>query len=243
VAILKKNLKFIMKYSFVLFFYFFLTSCINKKNDLELIILNEEIISCDYNEKYNEDTNASNSINIIKYKLVNNSNTTYYFNKNYREVYKMSNYLVGLLDDQNTVFIDENSNTAKPTFSCKYPTDSMNIYTSFHDKFEEQKAKSLGYKSGKLPLNNNFTIHPGETLYFEYFINLSNDKFGNNESRITFNKEKRYMMKVQIYSDSKNNKNTISFSDLKTIETNNYKIFNGIISSKNEVPLKFVKCE
>lgn len=231
-----------MKHSVFIAFSFLVSSCVTKENDLELIILNEEIISCNYNEKYNEDMNASNSINIIKYKLINHSDNTYYFNKNYHEIYKKDSYLVGLLADQNTVFMDKNNNIAQPYFSSIYPTDSMDTYIKFRDKLQKQEAKNLGYKSGILPLQNNFTIHPGETLYFEYFVNLSNDKFGRNESRIAFDKEKKYKMKIQIYSDSKNYDHTISHSDLKTIEMNNYKIFNGFINSKNEVPLKSIKC-
>lgn len=44
-----------------------------------------------------------------------------------------------------------------------------------------------------------------------------------------------------IYSDSTNYKKFLSRPILKTIDENNYKVYHGIIESKNTLPIEFVK--
>lgn len=231
----------------VLLSFFFLMSCTDEQGKLELEILNNEIVSCKVNKSNSPTTNLNDytnkSLNVIRYKLTNNSNTIYYFNKNYDKIFKMPGFLNGNMSErENIAFIDEEGHTAKVPFVCAYPSDSMFVYLKFRRIYEEKERKALGYSTRGLPPKHNCIIHPGETLYFESYMHLPDDKSESDNSHFVFDERKKYKMKIQVYSDSTNYKKTISKSDVATIKENHYVVFNGIITSKNEVPLRFIDC-
>ena len=88
--------------------------------------------------------------------------------------------------------------------------------------------------------NNNFIIHAHEALYFEWFIVLP---FGNMLEDINYSVKldstKKYYAEILMHSDTIHYKKAISRTDLKTIQENGYKIFNGTIRSKNRIPIIF----
>ena len=53
----------------------------------------------------------------------------------------------------------------------------------------------------------------------------------------------KYFGNLIIYCDTTNLKKINSLVNLKTIKENNYKVFHGIITSKNKVPVKFLDCK
>jgi hypothetical protein len=98
----------------------------------------------------------------------------------------------------------------------------------------------LGYKNSFI-INKNFVIYPNQTIYFEWFIFLP---YGNivesSTYTVEFNPQKKYFAEIIMNSDSTNYKKTISRVDLQTIKENGYEVYNGVIKSKNKIPIKFV---
>lgn len=208
----------------------------SSQNNLELDILTK-VVNCkdlklDSYPKYMKmDTIAvPESRTILVYKLTNNSNKTYYFNlDDYNDDFR---YKFIAINKAHLAIYDSSGNYQKPRTAL--PSGG----------FEENRLYSeyLSYNyRGKLHDNNqNFIIHPHETLYFEWFIVLP---FGNILEDINYSvvldSNKKYYAEVLINSDSTGYKKSISRTDLKTIEDNGYEIFNGTIRSKNKIPIIF----
>ena len=76
-------------------------------------------------------------------------------------------------------------------------------------------------------------------MFFEWFVNLP---YGNDmqNAHVELDKNKKYYAEMVMFSDSINYKKSVSRTTLKTIKENNYKIFHGIIKSKNKIPIKFL---
>jgi len=220
-----------MKKYTVFFVLLCLCSCSKSKKGLELEILNKHIIS----SKSLRDKVKT----IITYKLTNNDNETYYFNS-----YSMSKLLWNIkgtqIDNTFLSFTDEiNEHAVYGNKSILYNHD-YSVYQRIKYEEEDKEVKELDYKIPgfykKIIDKNNFFIHEGESIYFEYAIYLpDSDGF-----YIEFDVNKKYLTELRLFSDSTDYKKILSRPTLKTIKENGYKIFHGVIKSKNKVPLKFV---
>lgn len=134
-------------------------------------------------------------------------------------------------------FTDENNIDIKIRRNC-YSMDSSfeGITKEIYDYRE-----SVEFNYNFIQKNQNFIIHPNESVYFEYFIVLP---YGNylegNANWIEIDSNKKYFAEIFMNSDSTNYKKTISRVDLQTIKENGYEVYNGVIKSKNKIPIKFV---
>ncbi|TRW27069.1 hypothetical protein FMM05_00010 [Flavobacterium zepuense] len=207
-------------------------SCTKHKEEIELKLENDTIIACS-----NENCGI---VNIIKYSITNNSDNFYYINNICidKGVFKRAIYSDGVnlqIYNQFDKEIKYNSNT-------NYPKKENNIY-SYLIENASILEKSLDYDNQVGFYRNfgykNFYIYPGETIYFEYSLNL-NSTVGYEAVRvglISLDKREDYKATVSISSDSTNYKNILPRDILKTIKTNKVKVYHGIIES-NKVPIK-----
>ena len=57
--------------------------------------------------------------------------------------------------------------------------------------------------------------------------------------QVELDPQKKYFAKILLSSNGINYKRQISRTDLKTIQENGYEVYNGVIKSKNKVPIVF----
>lgn len=217
-------------------------SCSNKKT-LELEFLNKELVCYSFHEK-------KDTINIINYRVTNKSNNIYFINNiiednklMYKSVYKEGKNI--------RIFNSKGKEVNYITIVPNYPhhfTIEDSIYYKIITKPMILNSSRLGYKEVKrYALSkggfSNFFIHPNETLYFQYYINLT-DTISNEDFRIGYadlKKGMNYYAKLSIASDSSNYKNDLPRDILKTIKANNVKVYHGIIESSNKVPINLIE--
>lgn len=221
--------------TFYLFFLLTLFSCSSQKS-LEIEVTTEYINSLnvsvsEYGSQYIKmDTLAvENSRTRLTFKITNYSNKTYYFNvlgyqesldgKLMRDKIKINNALLSIYDKHGKPVM---ARASQPSLDF----DSDMLYSRY-----------LNYDHHIDLQNKNFIIHPDETLYFEWFVVLP---FGNlledTNYSVILDEHKEYFAKILIGSTS--NLEYISRTDLETIKENKYEIFDGIITSKNRVPIR-----
>lgn len=231
-----------MRKVYIIFLVVIFYSCSNK-NELEIEMLNNELIS-------NSSDSKKDTINIINYKITNKSNDIYYVNNMieddklmHKSAYKEGKS-IRIFNSKNNEEV--NYLTMSP-FYLNYPSTEDSIYYNISNKRMILDSKRRGYRELKrFELSKggytNFFIHPNETLYFEYYINLT-DTIVNDDFRLGYPSIKKgvnYYAKLSIASDSSNYKNVLSNDILKTIKENNVKVYNGIIESKNKVVIKII---
>jgi len=108
------------------------------------------------------------------------------------------------------------------------------------DSLDRIKFKFLNYDQRYYNLINpkNFVIHPNETLYFESYIILPfGDMLSNHNYEVLLDNRKKYSAVFSIHSDSTYHKKILSRTDLRTIKENGYEVFNGVVTSENEIPI------
>lgn len=218
-----------MKY-YTLLLIFTLIGC-NTKPNFELEILTKEISYLDvdnYKEYFSAEKKApKESQTVITYKLTNNTDDSYYFNiSDLNRKSKTDNYIQ--IDKAFIAFLNKNENLAiiKGRYLENYHTWNVLEY--------------LDYERANFDYSKNFIIHPHETLYFEWFLVLPFGTFLEDiRYYIDLNKEESYSAELFLNSDGINYKNRISRTDLKTIEENGYKVFNGTLKAKNKIPVVF----
>lgn len=221
------------------FFLFFFAACDkeNSTNDLELSLFNERIIC--YSKNNNKD-----SINIIRYSLKNNSSKIYFIN-NLTEQEDLSKTAVYNNGINLHVFNDKNIEMKYTIKRYRHSSldigDCVNFMIESFDTNQERLGNMNSSKFfGLYERNNIFFIHPNETIFFEYTLNLNKPTAidGVRQGFVDLESNNKYYSKLSIASDSTNYKNVLPKDILKTIEANNVKVYHGIIESKNKVPIK-----
>jgi hypothetical protein len=230
-----------MKFIYKLILFTILSSC-TKGQELELEIITKEINSLKIkSENYdnlmtNVDSIYSERFNkaktIIVYKLKNYSSKTYFFNIEAFEK-KLSELNSIKIDKAYLNIIDSKENIIKVNKSI-----SSRFLSS-----EEIRFELMNYDFKYYHKNRNFIIHPNETLYFEWFIVLP---FGTiieqPVSFVNLDPNKKYEVELQMTSYNSNEaQKYLSRTELETIRENGYEIFDGTITSKNRIPIKFIK--
>ncbi len=220
-------------------FLLILTGC-NYKEDLELEIITPQIRSLKMkfgDGSYYESLSSDDSLGvnpkaktIVTYRLTNNSDETYYFNqvvpKNIpiENLIRIDKAFLRITDDRESVRVSHSSPTPGP--GAKIPRN-LAVADALDHHF--------------LNMNSNFIIHPKETLYFEWFIVLPYGHMIENEPQfVQLDSNKKYLAALYLSSSNVDYKNKISMADLKTVEKNGYKVYDGVIKSKNKVPVVFV---
>jgi len=162
---------------------------------------------------------------LLTYKITNYTDKTYYFNvEGYQKLAAKPEYIQ--INNALLVITDKNGMPVVPKVSCpSISYDPAWLYSQY-----------LGYKYPLDYKKNNFIIFPNQSLYFEWFVVLP---FGNLLEGVNYSvildEQKKYFAQILIGSTS--NRKYISRTDLRTIEENNYEIFDGILTSKNKIPV------
>jgi hypothetical protein len=222
-----------MKYLLAILFLFFI-SC-KKKEGLELEIITKQLNSLnvspdkylDYSIKY--DTVLKGATTILSYKLTNYTDKTYYFNlDSYKRDFKRLHIKV------DRAYMDVTDDLNKQVLiTGSIPTSAASGYPKAY-----LINNYLNYSPIKPNNLNNFIIHPHETLYFEWFVILP---FGTivegHAFYVDLDAKKKYFANIFLDSDGVYYKKTLSRTDLKTIQENGYEVYNGIIKSKNKIPI------
>jgi hypothetical protein len=245
----------------IIFLFLFL-SC-NKKNDLEIILLNKNLVSVDSINEYKiyntskefKDLYFEKSLNVINFKIKNNSNKKYVLivNKNYLDDYDYNNCSTG-------IEIFNNSEKKKPFISdafdislndkyinYRFVKDSINfeeVDIMYNNEKKEYKTYINFYKLNVLKIKNEYVvIYPNETKYFKTFTNLpiTNYRYSNvvplnynlkssihYYGRVTIKNDKKYVL-LNLPTELKNE-----------IKENGYTVFDGVLSS-NKVPIQMIK--
>jgi hypothetical protein len=256
-------------FKYLIIFIMFFCSCEkDKKNDLEIKILNENI-NCVENlnnyELYNKSLKfdkryIEKSINIVKYQIKNNSEKKYliildqssfenlHINDTlFRNKYILNNSLNLVLSDG---LKNANCHLSRLHFDGKNSKNhNFNIYYNLKDSI---KCEIGNYLNGQKSfyeniktfdiVNNYKVIYPGETKYFSTLVNLPISNYRYSTLPFAFKLDKKTNYKASIFLS--NNKN-ITYKNLpsdirKEVKENNYIIFDGTIKS-NKVPVKMVR--
>lgn len=206
-------------------------SCSKADNNVELEIISNKIVFSKLDN--------GRAKNIIEYKITNNTFCDYYFN-----AYSLSKltWKIDGLQPSNIFFqiLDAKGNHAEYIHKEYLPTTEFITCQQINYDIAEKEIKDLNYSIlpdyKNLIDKNNFLLKKGESKYFEilYYFPESNYSY------VNLDKNKRYFFKMLIYSDSTDCIKFLSRPILKTINENNYKIYHGIIKSKNTVPIEFV---
>jgi hypothetical protein len=226
----------------ILFVYLLFSGC-NKSdgdNDLELRFLNKEIVS------YSKDTDKD-SVNIVRYCLKNNSKEIYLINNLTKQelLSKKSVYCNGV----NLHVYDDHNLEVKYVIK-RYMFNDLDMKKCIGNMFEDYEANTtflgnnvnLNY-FGMFERNNIVFIHPNETIYFDYILNL-NRPIKVDRIRLGYvdlSPDKKYYSKLTIASDSSNYRDVLPKDILQTIKTNKVKVYHGVLESKNTVPIKVLK--
>ncbi|WP_130735244.1 hypothetical protein [Flavobacterium sp. J27] len=223
----------------MIFLLLFICSC-NKNEDIYIEILNDNLYTFD--NSYKKDT-----INVVKFKVVNNSNKKYYINQiSFNEIYNRPSISYKGIDIR---LFDSSGKEVKylPNFSRDNDLDlNCRVYQT---SLIESQSKRLGYNKvlqyyALFDKISNFYIYPSEEKYFEFAINLSKGNVTKplgNRIYADIQRNKNYYATVSMVSDSAGYKNNLPNDILMNLEKNNIEIFNGIIKSKNKVDVRVIK--
>lgn len=259
-----KNWRF--KYLIILTVFF--CSCeYQKKNDLEITILNKNLNCVENlydNELYNKSLKfdkdyIEKSMNIVKFKIKNNSEKKYLIilDQSSFENLHINDTLLNnkhLLNNSLNLILSDglknaNCHLSQIHFDGKnLKNDFFNIYYNLKDSIKSEMGNYLnGSKSFYENINtfeilNNYkVIYPGETKYFSTLVNLPISNYRYSTLPFEFEIDKKTSYKASIFLS--NNKN-ITYKNLpndirKEVKENNYIIFDGEIKS-NKIPVKMV---
>lgn len=233
---------------FIVVIFIIFISCNNKNNNhLELEILNKNIVSLQNRDNFKylfENMKDSNVVNksktVIVYKLTNYSDLTYYFNMNFNSKFESKINGIPLKVGDLCVYENEKNEVVKINTYRINRIFNENDCINKNFKISRFLDYSMDFYSPYIQEQSNFIIHPNETLYFEWFVNLP---YGNEfqNAYLKLDKSKKYYARMIMFSDSVNYKKSLSRTTLKTIKENKYEIYHGIIESKNKVPIKILE--
>ena len=217
-------------------------SCSKIDNDIEVRILNDTLVAYDYDVQ-------KDTINLVKIEIKNNSDEIFYFNDIFN-----SNELIKKTDPKNSlskdifnfkIFDEKNKNVdyfEKASFNSFDSICQQKNRQKFEVELERLDSKRF-FRYYSTDKHSRFFINPKQKLYFEIYINFT-DTIAYEYDRIRFAKLKNnnsYFVDIFILSDSTNFKFELPRHVLKTIESNNVKVYHGIVKSKSKVPLKVLK--
>lgn len=210
---------------------FILFSC-GKEKTIEVEVLTKQINAfnlkqSEYGPQYikGDALAVEKSRTLLTYKITNHTNEVYYFNV---EGYQKNNMAQEGIRVNNAALVIYDKNRKPIVPRIGHPTLNYSedwLYSQYLNYSYE-----FAYKE------NNFVIHPDETLYFEWFVVLPfGNLLENANYSIVLNDKEKYVAKILMGSTA--NPKYISRTDLQTIKENHYKIYDGVITSKNTTPV------
>lgn len=253
-------------------FIFLLYSCKeqeSKQDDLEIKMMNDTIFcvknlnytklhykSKEYDSLYNK-----LSMNIVRYKIHNNSNKKYFviLNSDFFEQYDEYDWKFPDNENRNlsinrinfSLYSDYKvlGGSAEAPFYSPYLNPNLyeisreNLDTLFYkDTKNKYKINNFSTSYNVNYINkNNFVIYPNETKYFTTIINLPlrNYEYDYISWYTLVEKNKTYQAGLTLYNVAKQIKKYLTPDLKKEIEQNGYTIFDGIIQS-NKIPVKML---
>jgi len=251
---MKKNI-FIYLFIFVFIIFY---SCQNKDNKLlKIIFLNDTLTSLAgqqpqldiYTKEY-----AKKSQNILRFKIVNQTQQNYMFININKKSFPYKNYQI---DFDNLIIKDADGTIAKKHFTTAskrigfenvfYDNPALDSLRYLCDKEIIENLKKNAYKDSmwirkSLYVQEHLVFLPaGETKYFETHVNLPYNFIPHSfYEAITLDKNKRYSAYLQFVSDTTNIFEYLPWDIKQTIKENNYVFFTDTLRS-NWVPIKFVE--
>ncbi|WP_299223192.1 hypothetical protein [uncultured Psychroserpens sp.] len=231
-------------------------SC-DRKQGIELSILNESLVSyipkdtihrrITIKKKQYQDL-ANNK---LKFKLENKSNQVYMlvFSNETKNYFPSDFMSLGL---NNLVFTDEDGNS--PNYSNTSANADVLFYhqKTYQDSIVKEFYDNIGYKnksdswkSKSAEISKSIlVIHPNEVVYFETYSYLPNhwNSITGDYGGVNFEYNKKYTAKLQFSLHSYEDVDEY-LTDLqkKEIKENNYKVYDGELISINKVPVDFVE--
>ncbi len=245
---MNSNKKVILIFLFIVI----ITSC-NNKDSLKLTVLNKSLraycpngdcneVSLHFDSTYNKKSN-----NIIKLKFENNSNYNYIINTLCLSSYtKGCSYQETFPDEKTPLSIGNISiiNTrgeAVKIESILYQENPISERAfSYIDSLNQEKYESLGYYDTSWNFKNYalskklIVVKAGESLFFEVSFKLPLGKY----YFVKLNPEEKYSGYLIFHSDTTGVKKYLTWTQLKNMEENNYKLYHGTIKS-NSIPITF----
>lgn len=213
-------------------------SCSNPR-ELKLELLNDSIAAYSHNRK--------DLVNIVRYKITNPTDEIFYFN-NMVETYP-ENGLNGVYKQGRLIRIFDEKNV-EVKYKTIVPRITPEDFPLSYIEDMRRHSRNLGYEHEVIPRfiiseggYENFFIHPDETLYFEYYINISDTINPHEEFRHGYPELKpniNYKAFLSIASDTTKHRENLPREILKTIKANNAKIYHGVLTSQS-VPLKVLE--
>jgi len=213
-----------------------------KRDKLEIVLLNNNVKSeiVDYNSSPSNIRTVS-FVNILEYYIHNNTDNVFWIQLPIKN--EIVDYTIHF---RNTIIQQENE-TIEYNGVMSDPIDIFFECYELYDEEFKQMYKQLGYKypliitDDGLEYPKRIVLHPGEKIYLESIIRLPGNcrKGMDGNSYVKLDSLKKYTFKLFFECDSTNIKKSMTKSELKTIQENNYKIFHGTLVS-NAVPIKFM---
>ena len=233
--------------SFLIVLCIVMTLSCEKRNSIELEILNDSIFSNTLEEC--KLTNK-NICNVLKLKLTNNKDTPqllFILTGSYRSFPKKNSSV-----SYNNIIIksDVGEVRSKVNGTYKYIDENYSNY-KFIDSLEEDYYKkilidseyeSIYSLSLKQKYDTSIILYPKEVRYIDVPLFLPFVDFGFNEQIQFFNlkNEFDYRLGFKIKSDSTGIRKYLSETQKLNLDENNISIYHGEIISKNDVPIKFI---
>lgn len=214
-----------MKNFICIFICLLLTSC-KKESEFTLTVYTKKIIM-------NKDNSVIN--NIISYSIKNNTSFKYclFIKPESNLIYKKK--VIHLKNIFGFTIFKNDTAKISAKFINEINDECKNKYLQELDKMtSDMNYKIYGYNK-KIIDESIIFIYPKQTLYFETLMKSEGTKIFN--ELINIDCKNKYDELFLIYSDSNNYKNILSREALKTIKTNNIKVYNGLIYSLNKVPI------
>lgn len=215
-----------------------------KKNDNQLIINSYNDFIIGYSNQSKLDT-----INHIKFSIKNLSDDKFFILPSSNP---QSFGVFGVYKDNFILSIyDENDLLIKPINDKPYYTNHSDLFRNYYDfllDFSDTLSNRLKYKNTLDYFKKydwefkRLIIYSNEEHFFEYPINLNQyDPFDSNrDGLINLDKKNNYYCKLILVCDSTNYKKKLPRDILKTLETNNIKVYHGIIESTTKIPIKII---
>ncbi len=232
---------------FVLFCIILLSCNSNlKKDDLELVILSDKLNAfcadsdgniCNPEWRSDKPDYDSISNSTLRFKILNRSKYNYMINS----FYFFSKIKQGKAS-LNILSIQENETKKVLEIRESFLHGNWKEPLYFND-YKKNGYASLGYlwiDRNRVIAETNIKIAAGETIFFETHLNIPVNKTRFLIEGVKLNKDKKYSATLKLKCDTTNIKKHLTWSQLKNIEENNYKLFNGTIISENSVPIEFV---
>lgn len=237
-----------------------LFSCLQEnKPSIELTILTDEMfVYCpkkecvDFSKFKEKGININDKEkNIIKFKITNNTNFTYVFIPTCGLVKNDCTSFMSFPKNHSGISLNnlEFKNSQQEIINSKgfvnnsddlerlLETQLINYYNNMKYNYIEVESLLVGYSQEKLLI-----IPSKETLYFESYVSLPYNKASIFASQdfIQLNKDDSYTVSLKFVSNKINTEKRISNSQKRTFKENNYIMYDGVLKSKNSVPIVFV---